>query len=182
MSQTLVLDASFAPVATMTWQKAITLIVKRAAEVVDEHPDKYIHSANWTLKMPSIIRLIKPVSKKKAVKFSRENVYARDNNRCQYCWMRVSRSEATYDHVLPRAQGGKTTWDNVVIACVPCNQRKGGRTPEQAKMHLRSTPVRPKKLPDRPREMTYASGMPASWQNWMRSAVYWGGTLESDEK
>jgi 5-methylcytosine-specific restriction endonuclease McrA len=91
----------------------------------------------------------------------------------------VQRSEATYDHVVPRAHGGKTTWENIVIACVPCNQRKGGRTPTQAGMRLRTPPVRPKKLPELLSvTFTFQPGMPDSWRTWLRDIAYWNAELE----
>ena len=117
--------------------------------------------------------------KKRAIKFSRHNVWARDGGRCQYCGARVHRDEFTYDHVVPRARGGKTEWANVVVSCVPCNQKKGGRTPEQAGMALRSMPVRPKKLPDAGGlGIPWREGMPESWRAWLRDTVYWTATLE----
>src|SRR5205814_31225 len=148
-------------------------------EVVDEYPDRYIRTPNWQVKMPSVVRLLKPIRRRRAVKFSRQNVYARDGGRCQYCCARVAPSAFTYDHVVPRAQGGHTKWENVVVACIPCNQRKGGRTPAQAGMALRSTPARPKRLPDgADLGMAYRAGMPEAWKDWLRNAVYWGGELE----
>jgi 5-methylcytosine-specific restriction endonuclease McrA len=130
--------------------------------------------------MPSVVRFLRAIrGKKKAVKFSRQNVYVRDGARCQYCAGKVARHEATYDHVVPRAQGGKTTWENIVIACVPCNQKKGGRTPTQAQMKLRSTPVRPKKLPEVISiTFTFQPGMPDSWRTWLRDVAYWNAELE----
>ncbi|HZS39004.1 MAG TPA: HNH endonuclease, partial [Polyangia bacterium] len=107
------------------------------------------------------------------------NVYARDRGRCQYCGTRVRRDEFTYEHVIPRVLGGRTSWENVVVACVACNQRKAGRTPEQARMRLLSTPVKPKRLPDLPREIRYSDEMPESWKSWLQSAVYWDGELET---
>ena len=134
--------------ARVHWQRAVALLFQGKVEVVEEYDDKEIRSITFTLKMPSVVRFLRAIrGKKKAVKFSRQNVYARDGGRCQYCISKVARFEATYDHVVPRAHGGKTTWENIVIACVPCNQRKGGRTPAQAGMRLRTLPVRPKKLP-----------------------------------
>jgi 5-methylcytosine-specific restriction endonuclease McrA len=125
------------------------------------------------------LRLLR--ARRKGVKFSRQNVYARDGGRCQYCLVAIPRAEATYDHVVPRAQAGRTTWENVVIACVPCNQRKGGRTPEQAGMALRVRPARPKKLPDALRlTFTWRKGDPPSWRGWLRDAIYWGGELDND--
>jgi 5-methylcytosine-specific restriction endonuclease McrA len=106
-------------------------------------------------------------------------VFARDSGRCQYCQVKVSRFEATYDHVVPRAQGGKTTWENIVIACVSCNQKKGGRTPTQASMKLRTAPVRPKKLPEvLTITFTFQAGMPDSWRTWLRDVAYWNAELE----
>jgi 5-methylcytosine-specific restriction endonuclease McrA len=149
-------------------------------EVVEEYDDKEIRAVTFTIKMPSVVRFLRAIrGKKKAVKFSRQNVYARDGGRCQYCASKVARFEATYDHVVPRSKGGKTTWENIVIACVPCNQKKGGRTPEQAHMKLRTTPVRPKKLPEvLSITFTFQPGMPDAWRTWLRDVAYWNAELE----
>ena len=93
----------------------------------------------------------------------------------------MRRDEFTYEHVVPRVLGGKTSWENVVVACVSCNQKKAGRTPAQAGMRLLSIPVKPKKLPNVPREIHFTDGMPESWKSWLRDAVYWGGELDHDE-
>jgi 5-methylcytosine-specific restriction endonuclease McrA len=178
--QTLVLDVGYQPVSRVPWETAIVWVIERIVEVVDEYPDRYIRSPSWGVKMPSVVRFLKPIRRKKAVKFSRHNVYARDKGRCQYCGMRVSRDAFTYEHVIPRFKGGRTTWENVVVACVPCNQRKAHRTPEESGMRLLSTPVKPKKLPDMARQIVYRDGMPEAWKNWLRDAVYWDGALEED--
>lgn len=176
--ETLALDVGYQPVARVPWETAIVWVLERLVEIVDEYPDKHIRTVNWTVQMPSVVRFLKPIHRRKAVKFSRDNVYMRDKRRCQYCSRVISRHEATYDHVVPRAQGGRTTWDNVVIACVPCNQKKGGRTPEQAGMRLLSTPVKPKVLPNvNTFCATWRPGMPQAWKDWMRDAVYWDGEL-----
>lgn len=176
--QTLVLDVGFQPTQRVQWQTAIVWVLERVVEVIDEHPDDLIRTVSWSVKMPSVVRFLKPIHKKKAVKFSRHNIYARDSGRCQYCGNKVALNSFTYDHVVPRAQGGKTEWSNVVVCCVADNQRKGGRTPQQAGMHLRATPVRPKKLALMPRQMTWTPGMPDSWRQWLRSEVYWNVELE----
>lgn len=178
---TLVLSASWEPVARITWQRAISLFLEGKVEVIEEYEDRYIRSVTMEFKVPSVIRFIKNViRKRKAVKFSRENVYARDGGKCQYCLKKIPRHESTYDHVIPRAQGGITNWENIVIACVPCNQKKGGRTPEQAKMKLVTKPVRPKKLSDVAWRLTftYDKNMPTSWRNYIRDIAYWHGELE----
>jgi len=180
--ETLVLSASYEPVARVSWKRAVTLLWEQKVEVVEEYEDRVIRSVTFELKAPSVIRFLRAVrGRKRAVKFSRENVYWRDSRRCQYCVQIVPRPEATYDHVVPRAQGGKTTWENVVIACVACNQKKGGRTPSQAGMRLASTPVKPKKLPESVRiTLGWQPGMPSSWRNWLRDFSYWNGELEND--
>jgi 5-methylcytosine-specific restriction endonuclease McrA len=93
----------------------------------------------------------------------------------------VARPEATFDHVVPRSQGGPTSWENVVIACAPCNQKRGGRTPAQARMDLRSQPARPTWLPDTLR-LTFLlrQDTPPSWSQILRDLGYWQGELEHD--
>lgn len=178
--ETLVLDTSYIPVARVHWQRALTLLFMGKVEVVEEYEDREVRSVTMTIKMPSVIRFIRAMrSKKKAIKFSRENVYARDNGKCQYCGHKTARPNATYDHVVPRAQGGKTEWTNIVIACTDCNQRKGNRTPAQAAMKLLSTPVRPKKLPESVHiTIQWRKGDPVSWKDWLASHHYWNDALE----
>ncbi len=177
---TLVLSHAFEPVARVAWQRAITLLFEGKVEVIEEYPDRTVRSVTLEFKVPSIIRFLHRIHvRRRAVRFSRENVYARDGGACQYCGRRLPRSEATYDHVVPRSQGGPTTWENVVIACTPCNQRKGGRTPAQAGMRLRAVPVKPSRLPDVIR-LTFRldGGAPESWRQWLLAYRYWSGELE----
>lgn len=180
--ETLVLNATWQPVARIPWQRAITLLFLGKVEVVEEYQDKTIRSVTFEVKMPSVVRFLRRLKRRKPViRFSRENVFARDHGQCQYCSKKVTRPEATYDHVLPRSQGGGTHWENIVIACVPCNQRKGGRTPDQAKMKLKLVPVKPTRLSSTLR-LTFAfqKGMPSTWANWLRDMTYWHGSLEED--
>lgn len=181
MTQTLVLSPGYQPMDVVPWQRAIMLWAIGKAEIVESH-DKTVRSVNFEMKIPSVIRFLRAArSKKRAVKFSRDNVLMRDNYRCQYCNSKVSRDLFTYDHVIPRAQGGQTVWTNVVICCMDCNQKKGGRTPEQAGMKLLSIPIKPKKLPDTIKFcLTWNDNMPDSWKNWLTDLSYWKGELESD--
>lgn len=182
--ETLVLTAGYEPVARIPWQRAITLLFAGKVEVIDEYADREIRSLHLALKMPAVVRFVRALtSRKQAVRFSRENVYLRDQGRCQYCAVRIVRAAATYDHVMPRAQGGRTSWENVVIACVPCNQQKGGRTPAQARMTLRSLPVRPKRLADTLRgRIGLSEGMPQSWRTWLRNYSYWNEALDAERE
>lgn len=177
--ETLLLDQSYRPLVRISWERAITLLYEDKIDVVAEY-DKYVRSPSTTIKVPAVVRFKKRhQDKKRQVKFSRENIWLRDHGKCQYCGNRVERSEFTYDHVLPRAQGGRTTWENIVVACVPCNQKKGGRRPEQAKMQLLSKPVKPKELPQvLARSLTWNEKMPGEWREFLESIKYWSTKLE----
>ena len=182
MSEVLVLNIDFQPTGRMSWQRAITQWVKGRVEILEEYEDREIKSVTFSMKMPAVVRELTRYRKKNAVKFSRENVYTRDKGRCQYCGKSVARPEATYDHVVPRFHGGKTKWENIVIACHPCNQKKRDRTPEQAGMRLLSTPVKPKHLPNTLRlTLTWKKDMPPEWKDWLASAGYWHGELDEEE-
>jgi 5-methylcytosine-specific restriction endonuclease McrA len=178
--ETLVLDARYIPVARVSWQRAITLLWEGKVEVIEEYEDRTVRSVTLEFKVPAVIRFLRAVrGGKRAVKFSRENVYSRDKGRCQYCSLKVPRHDFTYDHIVPRAQGGHTSWENVVVCCTPCNQRKGGRTPEQAGLRLIVAPTKPKSLPETLRlTFTWKKGMPLPWKQWLQSIAYWNAELE----
>lgn len=177
--ETLVLDTSYVPVVRVHWQRAVTLLFMGKVEVVEEYSNASVRSVTFAMRMPSVVRFLRALkNKKRAIKFSRENVYARDHGKCQYCAKKLARPEATYDHVIPRAQHGQTDWENVVICCIPCNQRKRDRTPAQAGMKLLSTPSKPKKLPDHMMlTISWNPSMPPSWRDWLASHSYWNGEL-----
>src|ERR1044072_4272920 len=108
----------------------------------------WIHTVRLQIAVPRIIRLLGyDKLPRPDVKFNRRNIYARDSNRCQYCGKKMPATELSLDHVLPKSQGGKASWDNIVCCCVRCNVKKGGRTPEQAHMHLIVKPTKPKRSP-----------------------------------
>ncbi len=113
-------------------------------------PDEYewIHTVRFQIAVPRIIRLLcYDKLPRQDVKFNRRNIYARDGNKCQYCGRKFPTNELSLDHVVPRSQAGRTTWDNIVCCCIKCNVRKGGRTPEQARMHLITRPHKPRRSP-----------------------------------
>ena len=143
------LNASFEPLHIVTWQRAIQLLFQGKVEVVEES-EQEIRTVRFTIKVPAVLRLLTYVPltrKKEIVRFSRINIFLRDQNKCQYCGHQLSRSHLTLDHVIPVVQGGKKCWENIVTACKPCNQRKGGRTPVQAGMQLVRKPKQPNWLP-----------------------------------
>jgi len=179
---TLVLSHAYEPIACVGWERAICLIWAGKVEVVEEYEDRKVRSVTLEFRVPSIIRFLRSLRRPRpTVKFSREHLLARDRSACQYCGRRVTRSEATYDHVVPRSRGGPTRWENVVIACVPCNQRKGGRTPEEAGMRLRSVPARPSSLPGTLR-ITFLldDAAPPGWKRFVRDFQYWQGELDEE--
>jgi 5-methylcytosine-specific restriction endonuclease McrA len=151
-------------------------------EIIEEYADWTIRSAKLELAVPSVVRLLERVRKRRAMRFSRENIYNRDKGRCQYCNLKVSRNEFTYEHVVPRAQGGQTRWENIVCSCVDCNQKKGDRTPEQAGMRLKKAAAKPKpgSLPVTLKLSYSKANVPESWRNWLRSVIYWQGEVASD--
>jgi len=130
MSDTLLLNTdgspvSMLPLSAITWQEAIRYLVLDKVNVLEWHNDWIVRSATWETRVPSII-MLKEFQKKKAhVRFSKMNVYLRDEFKCQYCGVAVTKKTATLDHVLPISHGGKSTFENSATACSPCNGRKG---------------------------------------------------------
>ncbi len=139
----LLLNATFEPLNIINWKRAIKLLFLEKVEVVKES-DYEVHSVSRSMRVPSIVRLVRFIGfSKKEVKFSRENIYARDRFQCQYCGNRYTPQGLTYDHIIPRSRGGKTEWSNIVTCCIACNRLKGGKTPEEAGLHLRKKPSKP---------------------------------------
>lgn len=131
----------------------------------------WIHTVRFQIAVPRIIRLLGYEKlPRQDVKFNRRNIYARDSSRCQYCGKRFPTTELSLDHVLPKSQGGKSSWENIVCCCVKCNVRKGGRTPEQARMHLISKPIKPKRSPVI--NIRLADQRYSSWRQFLDNA-YW---------
>lgn len=173
MESTLVLDQGYRPVDVVPWQDAITLLFLGKVEVIETY-ERELRSTTYVIKMPAVVRLLRAFRRhKKPVKFSRVNIYGRDDYRCQYCGVRKRISELTYDHVVPRAQGGKTTWTNIATACLDCNGRKANRTPEQARMPLRKQPVQPTSEPAIVVTVS-KDNAPAAWRDYL----YWTGSLD----
>ncbi|MEL7237929.1 MAG: HNH endonuclease [Planctomycetota bacterium] len=131
----------------------------------------WVTTVRFPIAVPRIIRLLGyDRLPRQEVKFNRRNIFARDNNNCQYCGRKFNTSELSLDHVIPRSQDGPTTWDNIVTCCIACNVKKGGRTPEQANMKLLSKPVRPKRSPTV--NMRLGDKRYASWKQFLDEA-YW---------
>ncbi len=138
----LVLNQSYEPLTICRARRAIVLMYQGKAEMLEDGVG-FVHSATNTFPLPSVIRLgymiRRPYRQRKLTRFE---VFHRDRYRCQYCGKETR--QLTLDHVLPRFRGGQHTWENVVSACMPCNRRKAGRTPKEARMTLNRTPNNPK--------------------------------------
>jgi 5-methylcytosine-specific restriction endonuclease McrA len=149
MGHALVLNASFEPLHIVSWQRALQLLFQGKVEVIEES-DQEVRTVRLTIRVPAVLRLLTYVPltrKKQVIRFSRLNVFIRDQYICQYCGSKFPKTQLTLDHVLPVVQGGGKSWENIVTACKPCNQRKGGRTPAQSHMQLIRKPRRPDWLP-----------------------------------
>ena len=141
----LVLNASYEPLNVVTERRAIVLLIKDKAQLVEAREGR-VRAESFSIPRPTVIRLVAYVRipYRFQLPVSRRGVLARDGYACQYCGACPARSELTIDHVVPRSHGGRRTWKNLVTACIRCNHRKGGRTPAQAGMKLRATPSAPR--------------------------------------
>lgn len=201
-SSVLVLNKMFMAVHIISVRRAFCLLCKQLAEVVSaedgsfatydfeswaelsafrarnfpREDEDWVRTPTSEIQAPRVIRLLAyDRVPKQTVKFNRRNIFARDNNQCQYCGRKVPTSELSLDHVLPRSQGGETNWENIVCACVECNVRKGGRTPRQANMTLIRKPVKPKRSPMLNLKLTQKKYQ--SWQSFLENA-YWSVELK----
>ena len=156
----LMLNRSYLPIHVTSARRAFTLLYLGIARVVNEQYETFdferwsaltvplegdsVGLVNRAIRIPRVILLLRyDRVPRRQVRFSRVNVYARDKSTCQYCGKRLPRNQLNLDHVIPRSRGGASRWDNVVCSCVPCNRRKGGRTPQEARMKLLQKPCRP---------------------------------------
>lgn len=170
-ARTLILNQTWRPHEVIDWRDAVIRMVNGKIDVVVQYDEILAHFDARTfetfpvlrralrqvmptdvvgmdVKVPAVAVLRRRVGVVKGgVKFSKPNVCLRDNFSCQYCGEKLPMSQLNYDHVVPRRQGGKTVWENIVVSCYPCNERKGGRTPDEAGMRLLTVPVKPKVLP-----------------------------------
>jgi 5-methylcytosine-specific restriction endonuclease McrA len=170
-TSTLILNQHYRPHEIVDWKDAVTRMFAGKLEVIVQYDEVIAHIDRQTLatfkelrialrqvigtdvesfdmKVPAVVVLRRKLSKMKSgIKFSKINVCLRDNFSCQYCGTKLPMSQLNYDHVVPRSKGGKTTWTGIVMACYPCNDKKGNMLLEESGMTLLSVPVKPKFLP-----------------------------------
>ncbi len=197
-SSVLVLNRLYQPINITTVRRAFSLLYQGTAKAIDReyktfdfeswsalsaevHDNDVIQTVAHTIKVPRVIILqVYDRFPRIHVRFSRQNIYLRDKSTCQYCGKRFSRSDLNLDHVIPRSRGGRTTWENVVCSCIPCNLSKGGRTPAEAGMKLLKTPTRPRWSP-----FERGTDGRATYDDWrpflsMADASYWNAELSDD--
>jgi 5-methylcytosine-specific restriction endonuclease McrA len=191
-TKVLVLNRSYLPVHITIVRRALSLLYQGVARAVDEQYRTFdfeswadlgvnedrIGLVDRAIRVPRVI-LLQGYDRvpRRYVRFSRFNIYARDQNRCQYCGRQFARAELNLDHVVPRSRGGSTNWENVVCSCVPCNLRKGGRTPAEARMRLLRAPTRPRWTP-----VFRSAARRALYREWrpflsLADAAYWNAEL-----
>ena len=165
-------DGQFATYSFSTWRE----LSEYRAQHFRQEDDDWVRTVNSEIQVPRVIRLLGyDKLPKQTVKFNRRNIFARDNNQCQYCGKRFPTSELSLDHIFPRSQGGQSTWENIVCACVSCNVRKGGQTPREAHMTLIRKPEKPKRSPLLNLKMTHRKYQ--SWRTFLDNA-YWSVELK----
>lgn len=143
----LVLNQTYEPLDVCNVRRAVVLVARGKAEVVDR-ASSLLRTVSESFAVPSVIRMVYYIKRPRPVmRLSRREVFARDRHVCQYCGRAGKEKDLTLDHVVPRARGGAHTWENLVSACKECNHRKAGRTPREARMRLRTTPARPQVTP-----------------------------------
>lgn len=175
-TRTLLLTQGYEPIKIISWQRAIVLLTLDKIDVIEEY-DAEVRATQLHIRVPAVVRLRKAFRRHaKLVKFSRVNIYARDGHRCQYCGKKCTIDKLTYDHVVPRSRGGRTSWENIVSCCCACNAHKANRTPAEAKMKLAATPARPTWMPAVQIRVSTHS-VPDAWRDY----VYWTGEIEHDE-
>lgn len=163
---------SYYPLSLWPWQTAIKAVFLDRVDIVASY-DRAVHSPSLDMKVPSVIALRQYVKQSEFPAFTRFNVFLRDRFSCQYCG---SADNLTFDHVIPRRLGGKTTWENIITACGHCNMKKGGRTPKQAHMPIGCEPIRPTSW----QLQQYGKRFPPNylhetWRDWL----YWDIELEA---
>lgn len=194
----LVLNRYYQPVNITSVRRAFSLLYQGVAYAVDQEYRTFdfeswaavglevgdrdvVRTVNRAIKIPRVIILqVFDRLPSVRVRFSRQNIYLRDNSTCQYCGKKKARTELNLDHVIPKSRGGRTTWENIVCSCIRCNLRKGGRTPAEANMQLSRVPRRPHWTP-----FTRPSEGRRPYEAWrpfinMVDAAYWNTELIDD--
>jgi 5-methylcytosine-specific restriction endonuclease McrA len=168
MARVLVLNATYEPINVCTLRRAAVLLLKEKAELLEQRAGA-LHSEHMVMERPDVIRLVNYVRIPREAhrrKITRRAVLARDSWTCQYCGS--TKSGLTVDHVIPRSRGGKSVWENIVVACATCNRRKGNRLPREIHMHPKNSPKAP---PATVFIQVASPRIPPAWQQYLPQAA-----------
>lgn len=186
-SNCLVLNSDYSPLTIISWQKALTWLLKYednpryGIEIIEFYSNEYIAGVNKKYPLPAIAktkRFFRIINN--GLTFSRKNIYIRDNHTCQYCNKTYEIKYLTYDHVIPKSKWDKTSsptnWTNIVTACIECNRKKGNRTPSQANMKLYNMPIKPNKISKFLPVTTYLNSIkeniPEEWKTYLPPSYF----------
>jgi 5-methylcytosine-specific restriction endonuclease McrA len=170
MRHTLLLSNGYEPLKIISWKKAIVLVFLEKVEVVEAYAEK-VRAPSAEYPLPAVVRLHRYVRYlPQRVKFSRQNLFFRDNYTCQYCHKPHPPGQLTYDHVVPRSFGGQTSWTNIVTACKRCNHRKGNKHLHQVNFKLLRDPVEPKWMPLFS-PLIHSDATPPVWREYLATAL-----------
>jgi len=159
--KTLLLSSNFFPIRVIEWDRAVKMRYEGTVDVIKEYAVT-ISSPSVTWRIPAVVRQRKEIRARNMIRFSRGNVFLRDHFKCQYCNTRFEATRLEYDHVIPRKNGGKTAWENIVTCCRKCNAFKGGRECDEIGMFPINKPVRPTSLPQQAPRINRATA-PVEW-------------------
>ena len=166
---------SYFPLSLWSWQEAIKAVFLDRVNVLSEY-ERTVRSPSFEMQLPSVIALKQYVHLDRRPAFTRFNVFLRDRFHCQYCGDRFRTEDLTFDHVVPRSRGGRTTWTNIVTACQCCNLEKGSRLPEESGMFPRTRPVQPSTFQLQENGRAFPPNfLHESWNDFL----YWDSELES---
>ncbi len=165
---------SYFPLSLWPWQEAVKAVFLGRVNIVSEY-DREVHSPSRAMRLPSVVSLKDYIPAARRPAFTRFNVFLRDRFSCQYCGVRSPAEGLTFDHVIPKSLGGRTSWSNVVAACEPCNLHKGGLMPAEAQMFPRVRPMQPTTIQLQENGRAYPPNyLHESW----RDFLYWDSELE----
>jgi 5-methylcytosine-specific restriction endonuclease McrA len=199
MQDVLVLNRSYVAVHVVDWMKAITLLVSDKADVIDEeyrkysfldwkelssmmkdNPSGFVRSPSCRIAIPDVI-ILKIFDRLPSgdVKFTRRNIYKHYSNVCCYCGKKFDTKELNLDHVMPKSRGGKTSWENIVLSCIPCNTNKANKTPHEAKLKMHYDPSKPTWHHSLSGRISSLAHNRLTWQRFI-DAIYWNAEIDRD--
>ncbi len=165
---------SYFPLSLWSWQETVKAVCLDRVNIIS-HYDRVVRSPSFEMRLPSVISLKEYIPTARRPAFTRFNVFLRDRFTCQYCGDEFVTNELTFDHVVPKSRGGRTSWTNVVTACSPCNLLKGNRLLRESGMFLQRAPIEPTTMELQENGRAFPPGyLHESWRDYL----YWDTELD----